>query len=35
MRLQDGKLVGETVAHYATSGPDSVASLRMEGTRAQ
>jgi hypothetical protein len=35
LRLQDGKLVGETVAHYATSGPDSVVSLRMEGTRAQ
>lgn len=35
MRLQDGKLVGTTVAHYATSRPDSVVSLRMEGTRAQ
>ena len=35
MSLQDGKLAGTTVAHYATSGPDSVVSLRMEGTRAQ
>lgn len=34
IRLQDGKLVGTTVAHYATSRPDSVVSLRMEGTRA-
>ncbi len=33
-RLQDGKLVGTTVAHYATSGPDSVRNLRFEGTRA-
>jgi hypothetical protein len=33
-RLQDGKLVGATVAHYATSGPDSVRQLRLEGTRA-
>ena len=33
-RLQDGKLVGATTAHYATSGPDSVAHLRFEGTRA-
>jgi hypothetical protein len=35
LRLQDGKLLGTTVAHYATSGPDSVVSLRMEGARAQ
>ena len=35
LRLQDGKLAGTTVAHYATSGPDSVVSLRMEGTRGQ
>jgi hypothetical protein len=34
-RLQDGKLVGTTIAHYATSGPDSVRNLRFEGTRAQ
>ena len=33
-RLQDGKLVGTTTAHYATSGPDSVASLRFEATHA-
>jgi hypothetical protein len=33
-RLQDGKLVGATTAHYATSGPDSVAHFRFEGTRA-
>jgi hypothetical protein len=34
-RLQGGKLVGTTVAHYATSRPDSVRTLRTEGTRAQ
>ncbi|MFL5516731.1 MAG: hypothetical protein ACJ8DJ_11280 [Gemmatimonadales bacterium] len=33
-RLQDGKLVGTTTAHYAKSGPDSVAHLRFEATRA-
>ncbi len=33
-RLQDGKMVGTTVAHYATSGADSVRNLRFEGTRA-
>jgi len=33
-RLQDGKLVGATTAHYATKGPDSVANLRFEATRA-
>lgn len=33
-RLQDGKLVGTTTAHYATSSPDSVLNLRFEGTRA-
>jgi hypothetical protein len=33
-RLLDGKLVGTTVAHYSTSGPDSVRRLRQEGTRA-
>lgn len=33
-RLQDGKLVSATTAHYATSGPDSVAHFRFEGTRA-
>ena len=35
LRLQDGKLVGTTVAHYATTGPDSVRNLRMEATRKQ
>ena len=34
LRLQEGKLVGTTIAHYATSGADSVRNLRMEGTRA-
>lgn len=33
-RLQDGKLVGGTTAHYKTTGPDSVLQLRFEGTRA-
>ncbi len=33
-RLQDGKLVGTTVARYAVSGPDTVRRLRFEGTRA-
>jgi hypothetical protein len=33
-RLQDGKLVGTTTAHYATTGPDSVAHFRFEATRA-
>ena len=34
LRLQDGKLVGTTLAHYQTTGPDSVRNLRLEGTRA-
>jgi hypothetical protein len=34
-RLQDGKLVGTTVARYATHGPDSLRNLRLEGTRAK
>ncbi len=33
-RLQDGKLVGATVARYATSRPGSVLRLRFEGTHA-
>ncbi len=33
-RLQDGKLIGATTAHYTTTGPDSVLHLRFEGTRA-
>jgi hypothetical protein len=33
-RLQDGKLVGTTTARYEVTGPDSVARLNFEGTRA-
>jgi hypothetical protein len=33
-RLQDGKLVGTTVARYQVTGADTVARLRFEGTRA-
>jgi hypothetical protein len=33
MRLRDGKLVGNTVARYTTTGPDSVLRLRIEATR--
>lgn len=33
-RIQDGKLVGRTVAHYATKAQDSVVFIRMEGVRA-
>lgn len=33
-RLQDGKMVGLTVAHYKTAKPDSVRRIPMEGTRA-
>jgi hypothetical protein len=33
-RLQDGKLMGATTAHYKTTGADSVLPLRFEGTRA-
>ncbi len=33
-RLQDGKLVGTSVARYQTTGADSVVYLRFEGTRA-
>jgi hypothetical protein len=32
-RMQDGKLVGTTIAHYATKGADSVKTLHVEGTR--
>jgi hypothetical protein len=35
LRLKDGKLVGTTIAHYETKGPDSVRTLRTEGTKAQ
>jgi glucose/arabinose dehydrogenase len=33
MRLQGGKLVGTTVAHYSTKGADSVLNMRVEGTK--
>jgi hypothetical protein len=33
-RLQDGKLVGTTTARYQVSGPDTLARLNFEGTRA-
>jgi hypothetical protein len=33
LRLVDGKLVGETVAHYHTTTPDSVLVLKSVGTR--
>ncbi len=33
MHLRDGKLVGTTIAHYATTKADSVARLRMVGTK--
>jgi hypothetical protein len=32
-RMQGGKLVGETTAHYATAGADSVLKLRIDGTK--
>lgn len=35
IRIQDGKLAGKSVAHYAVSTPDSVVNVRTEGTRAQ
>ena len=35
LRLQDGKLVGTTLAHYKTTGPDTLRRLRVEGTRKQ
>lgn len=34
LRLQDGKLVGTTTARYQVSGPDTLARLTLEGTRA-
>jgi hypothetical protein len=33
-RMQDGKLVGNTVARYDVTGPDTVARLTFVGTRA-
>jgi hypothetical protein len=32
-RLQNGRIVGTSVAHYATTRPDSVLRLRLEGTK--
>lgn len=34
VRLVDGKLVGTSIARYATTAADSVVRLRMEGTKA-
>jgi len=34
LRLQDGKLMGNTVAHFQTTAADSVLRTRTEGTRA-
>ncbi len=34
MRLKDGKLAGTTIARYQVSGPDTLARLNIEGTRA-
>lgn len=34
LHLVGDKLVGTTVAHYSVTGPDSVRTLRTEGTRA-
>ena len=33
LRMQDGKLVGTTTAHYSTKGADSVLKLHTEGTK--
>ena len=33
MKMQGGKLVGMTTAHYMKAGPDSVLRLRVEGTK--
>lgn len=35
MRMQNGRLVGQTIAHYAVKTADSVMTLRMEATRAK
>jgi hypothetical protein len=32
-KLQNGKLVGETTAHYLNAGADSVLKLRVDGTK--
>jgi hypothetical protein len=34
LRVENGKLVGRTTAHYVTKGADSVTMLRTEGTKA-
>jgi len=34
LRMENGKLVGRTTAHYDTKGADSVIMLRSEGTKA-
>jgi hypothetical protein len=33
LRLENGRLVGTTIAHYTTTGPDSVRRIVTEGTR--
>jgi len=33
LKLQNGKLVGTTIAHYSKAGPDSVLRLHTEGTK--
>ena len=33
VRIQGGKLVGTSIAHYTQSGPDSVLRLHVEGTK--
>ena len=33
LKIQGGKLVGTTIAHYSKAGPDSVLRLRNEGTK--
>ncbi|HXE60652.1 MAG TPA: hypothetical protein VN607_08080 [Gemmatimonadaceae bacterium] len=33
LKLQDGKLVGMTIAHYSKPGPDSVIHLHTEGSK--
>lgn len=35
LKLEGGKLVGETTAHYMNAGADSVTTLRTEGSKAQ
>jgi hypothetical protein len=34
VRMQGGNMVGTAIARYETTGPDSVARLRLQGTRA-